>query len=63
MIEGGPCAKCGATQASIWYGKRVGDKYCKKAECMREGGYLAPTEGEGGQRGGQARARSSRREG
>ena len=42
MIEGGPCSNCGATHASIWYGKRSGHKYCKKAECMRAGGYLGP---------------------
>ena len=42
MIEGGPCAHCGATQASIWYGKRDKEKYCKRSECMRAGGYLAP---------------------
>ena len=42
MIEGGPCACCGATQASIWYGKKDESKYCKKAACMRAGGYLAP---------------------
>ena len=42
MIVGGPCACCGATQASIWYGKKDDMKYCKKAACMREGGYLAP---------------------
>ena len=41
MIEGGPCHECGATQASIWYGKRGEPKYCKKADCMRAGGYLA----------------------
>ena len=42
MIEGGPCSNCGVTQASIWYGKRTGHRYCKKAECMRAGGYLGP---------------------
>ena len=42
MIVGGPCACCGATQASIWYGKKDENKYCKKAACMRAGGYLAP---------------------
>ena len=42
MIVGGPCACCGATQASIWYGKKDEMKYCKKAACMRAGGYLAP---------------------
>ena len=42
MIEGGPCTHCGATQASIWYGKRDKEKYCKRSECMRAGGYLAP---------------------
>ena len=42
MREGGPCAHCGATFASIWYGKRDEDKYCKKADCIRAGGYLAP---------------------
>ena len=42
MIEGGPCACCGATVASIWYGKKDNEKYCKKAACMRAGGYLAP---------------------
>jgi hypothetical protein len=41
-IEGGPCANCGATEASIWYGKKSGDKYCKKGDCMRAGGYLKP---------------------
>ena len=41
MIEGGPCTCCGTTMASIWYGKKGGDKFCKKAACMREGGYLA----------------------
>ena len=39
-IEGGPCSCCGATAASIWYGKKDGPKNCKKAECMRAGGYL-----------------------
>ena len=42
MIEGGPCVHCGASWASIWYGKREADKYCKKAVCMRQGGYLLP---------------------
>eukprot|EP00966_Prymnesium_polylepis_P219427 5076764-Prymnesium_polylepis.1 len=42
MPEGGPCAECGTTFASIWYGKKGQAKYCKKAECMRVGGYLAP---------------------
>ena len=44
MIVGGPCACCGATQASIWYGKKDEMKYCKKAACMRAGGYLAAQE-------------------
>ena len=39
--RGRPCHECGATQASIWYGKRGEPKYCKKADCMRAGGYLA----------------------
>ena len=39
---GGPCACCGATEASIWYGKKEADQYCKRAECMRAGGYLPP---------------------
>ena len=30
------------TSASIWYGKRDEEKYCKKAACMCAGGYLAP---------------------
>ena len=47
MIEGGPCAECGATWASIWYGKRGEEKYCKKADCMRAGGYLAPRKAKG----------------
>ena len=42
MIKGGPCACCGATTASIWYGKKGADKFCKKADCLRAGGYLAP---------------------
>jgi hypothetical protein len=42
MIEGGPCSSCGTTNASIWYGKKDGPKYCKKAGCMRQGGYLMP---------------------
>ena len=41
MIEGGPCTKCGTTHASIWYGKK-GEKFCKKADCLRAGGYLPP---------------------
>ena len=40
MIEGGPCACCGTTMASIWYGKKGTEKFCKRAECMRAGGYL-----------------------
>ena len=47
MITGGPCAVCGTDKASIWYGKRAGDKYCKKAECMRAGGYLKPKKAKG----------------
>ena len=42
VLEGGPCSHCGATQASIWYGKREGHRFCKKADCMRAGGYLKP---------------------
>jgi hypothetical protein len=47
MIEGGPCSECGATQASIWYGRRGGPKYCKKADCLRAGGYLLPKKAKG----------------
>ena len=47
MIEGGPCNECGATQASIWYGKRGEPKYCKKGDCMRAGGYLPPLKAKG----------------
>jgi hypothetical protein len=39
---GGGCAHCGATEASIWYGKKDALQYCKKADCMRAGGYPAP---------------------
>ena len=42
MRFGGPCASCGTTVASIWYGKKDEEKYCKKAACMRAGGYLSP---------------------
>ena len=38
----GPCDNCGATEASIWYGKKPGPYFCKKAACARAGGYLAP---------------------
>ena len=58
MIEGGPCASCGTTLASIWYGKRGGDKYCKKAICMREGGYLAAKKAKAGSAAGK-RARAA----
>ena len=57
MIEGGPCACCGATEASIWYGKKGGEKYCKKAACMREGGYLAAKKAKAGSAAGK-RARA-----
>ena len=29
----------------IWHGKKPGPYFCKKAECMRVGGYLPPKKG------------------
>ena len=39
------CESCGTQEASCWYGKRGGPHWCKKAACMRAGGYLPPLQG------------------
>ena len=39
------CDNCGTEEASCWYGKAGGPHWCKKAACMRAGGYLPPLQG------------------
>ena len=44
------CDNCGTQEASCWYGKAGGPHWCKKAACMRAGGYLPPLQARGGKR-------------
>ena len=44
------CDNCGTQEASCWYGKAGGPHWCKKAACMRAGGYLPPLQARRGKR-------------